>query len=58
MVEATALLPFVPAGKDFERSRALFRELGFGELWANGGYVGLRCGEARFILQDLDRGPP
>lgn len=31
-MEPVALLPFVPGGKDFERSRALFRELGFEEL--------------------------
>lgn len=54
MVEPVALLPFVPGGKDFDRSRALFRELGFEELWANGGYAGFRCGAAKFILQDLD----
>jgi len=54
MVEPVALLPFVPGGKDFEKSRLLFRELGFAELWANGGYVGFRCGAAKFILQDFD----
>lgn len=54
MVEPVALLPFIPGGKDFERSRALFRELGFEELWANAGYVGFRCGAAKFILQDFD----
>lgn len=54
MVEPTALLPFVPGGSDFEKSRELFRELGFEELWASGGYAGFRCGAARFILQDFN----
>lgn len=54
MVEPVALLPFVPGGKDFVKSRALFRELGFEEIWANDGYVGFRWGAAKFILQDFD----
>jgi len=54
MVELIALLPFVPGGKDFARSRELFGELGFEELWASGGYVGFRCGGAKFILQDFN----
>jgi hypothetical protein len=54
MTRVTGLVPFVPGGADFRRSRDLFQELGFEELWANGGYVGLRRGDARFILQDLD----
>jgi len=54
VTEPVGLLPFVPGGPDFARSRALFRDLGFEELWANGGYVGFRHGAARFILQDFD----
>jgi hypothetical protein len=53
--EPLALLPFVPGGRDFARSRELFRELGFAESWAGGGYVGFRCGAAQFILQDFDQ---
>ena len=51
---ARALMPFIPGGKDFAASRSLFAELGFIEQWENGGYVGLRCGEAQFILQDFE----
>jgi hypothetical protein len=54
MTEFLGLLPFVPSGKDFEKSRALFEELGFQELWSAGGYCGLQRGAARFILQDFD----
>jgi len=54
MIEPVALLPFIPGGADFAKSREVFRELGFKELWANGGYVGLQSGAARFILQDFN----
>jgi hypothetical protein len=54
MSKLLGLLPFVPSGRDFDRSRTLFRELGFSELWSAHGYVGLQCGAARFILQALD----
>src|SRR5688572_22657204 len=53
-VDAIGLVPFVPGGKDFAKSRELFRDLGFRELWSNDGYVGFANGAARFILQDLD----
>lgn len=52
-LRALCLLPFVPSGKDFEASRRLFQELGFEELWENGGYAGFRNGSAEFILQNL-----
>ncbi len=52
--EPLNLQPFVPSGRDFERSRALFRELGFRELWSGEGYVGFQMGAARFILQDFN----
>lgn len=32
MARPTALLPFVPGGQDFQKSRELFRELGFDQL--------------------------
>jgi hypothetical protein len=54
MSKVVGLLPFVPSGRDFDRSRALFGELGFAELWSAEGHVGLQCGAARFILQALD----
>ncbi len=55
MDEPLGLLPFVPSGADFEKSRALFREPGFQELWAASDYVGFRAGGAKFILQAFDK---
>jgi hypothetical protein len=49
-----ALIPFVPGGADFARSRELFGALGFKEEWSADGYAGFRAGGARFILQDFD----
>lgn len=54
MADPIALVPFVPGGPDFARSRELFRELGFEETWSNGGYAGFRSGGAKFILQDFN----
>jgi hypothetical protein len=54
MSEVLGIVPFIPGGRDFKASCALFRELGFEELWSNGGYAGFRSGAASFILQDLD----
>lgn len=54
-VQPTAILPFVPGGKDFDRSRLLFRDLGFEETWRDGGYAGFRWGGVQFILQDFDQ---
>jgi hypothetical protein len=54
MPDAIALLPFIPGGSDFEKSRELFRALGFEEQWSHDGYVGFLSGGARFILQDLN----
>ena len=52
-MQATSLLPVVPGGRDYAASRRLFVDLGFEELWENGGYAGFRSGEAQFILQDF-----
>jgi uncharacterized glyoxalase superfamily protein PhnB len=54
MVNATALIPFVPSGPDFEQALAFFAELGFATRWRNGGLAGLRFGGAAFMLQDID----
>ncbi len=48
------LVPFVPGGSDFAKSRELFGELGFEETWSSDGYVGFQSGGAKFILQDLN----
>ena len=54
MADPIALLPFVPGGTDFTKSRDLFRELGFEETWSNDGDVGFRSGGARFVLRDFN----
>ena len=41
---ATALIPFVPAGRDFELAIAFFGELGFAVQWRHEGLAGLRFG--------------
>src|SRR3990170_7816423 len=51
---ATALLPFVPSGKDFDAALAFFGALGFATTWRNDGYAGLRFGNAAFLLQHID----
>ncbi|MGH9868130.1 MAG: VOC family protein [Candidatus Polarisedimenticolia bacterium] len=53
-LRASSLLPFVPSGKDYDASRALFADLGFEEVWESGGYAGFRSGDAQFILQKFD----
>jgi hypothetical protein len=52
--KATALYPFVPSGPDFRLALAFFAALGFETSWEHGGYAGLRCGGAYFILQDIN----
>jgi catechol 2,3-dioxygenase-like lactoylglutathione lyase family enzyme len=54
-IQPTAIIPFVPGGRDFGRSRRLFRDLGFEEVWESDGYAGFRAGGAQFILQDFDK---
>ena len=54
MADPITLVPFVPGGADFGKSRELFRALGFQEEWSNGGYAGFRSGGAKFILQDFN----
>lgn len=54
MAEPIGLLPFVPGGRDFGKSREFFKELGFKEVWENDGYVGFELGAAKFILQDFN----
>jgi predicted enzyme related to lactoylglutathione lyase len=52
--KATALYPFVPSGPDFERALEFFAALGFWQEWRDGGYAGLRFGDAYFLLQSID----
>jgi hypothetical protein len=46
--------PFVPSGKDFDLSKALFLELGFQINWEASDYVGFQKDSCRFILQRFD----
>jgi hypothetical protein len=54
VIEALGIVPFIPSGADFHRSRDLFRALGFQETWSAEEYVGFRSGAASFILQKFD----
>ena len=49
-----SLEPFVPSGKDFEKSKQLFVALGFNIEWDGGDYVGFENNGCRFILQHFD----
>jgi 6-phosphogluconolactonase len=53
-LRATALSPFVPSGKDYEKSRQLFLELGFEISWSSDDLTGFRNGPAQFTLQKFD----
>ena len=46
-----SLEPFIPSGKEFERSKQLFQALGFKMNWDAGDYVGFERDGCKFILQ-------
>lgn len=50
-LHVTEIKAFVPA-KDFERSKAFYRDLGFTMASEGGGIAYFRFGEASFLLQD------
>ena len=52
--QATALIPFVPAGADFALALAYFAELGFATAWKHDGLAGLRFGPAVFFMQEIE----
>ena len=54
MSQMTGILPFIPGGSDFAKSRELFHDIGFEEEWVSQGYIGFKCGQVRFILQDYN----
>ena len=54
MTDALGIVPFIPSGQNFQRSRELFCALGFEESWSVEDYVGYRSGAAAFILQRFD----
>jgi len=45
---------FIPSGKDFNKARDFFVELGFTVNWEQAGYAGLQRENCRFILQAYD----
>jgi len=49
-----SLEPFVPSGKDFEKSKQLFLEMGFKINWDAGGFAGFENEGCKFILQQYD----
>lgn len=49
-----ALQPFVPSGKDFEKSKQLFIELGFKLSWNDDNYADFERDGCMFILQHFD----
>lgn len=49
-----SLQPFVPSGKEFEKSKELFVELGFKLNWSDSNYAGFGSGPCKFILQRYD----
>ena len=49
-----SLEPFVPSGKDFERAKQFFLELGFSISWDAGDIVGFERDACRFNLQKYD----
>lgn len=48
---ATNLRPFVPSGEDFELAQRFFAAIGFETEFDAGDVIGLRLGDARFLLQ-------
>ncbi|MET0243386.1 MAG: hypothetical protein ABW174_07955 [Flavitalea sp.] len=49
-----SLEPFIPSGKDFEKSKQLFIELDFELSWQQDGLAGFKSGDCKFILQQYD----
>jgi hypothetical protein len=49
-----SLQPFVPSGKDFDKSKQFFQELGFKISWDAGDYIGFEWDGCGFILQKFD----
>ena len=49
-----SLEPFIPSGKNFEGSKALFEAFGFSITWDAGDYVGFEKDGCKFILQHYD----
>lgn len=52
-MQLLSLEPFVPSGASFQKSKALFQELGFRISWDAGDYVGFERDGCKFILQNF-----
>jgi hypothetical protein len=50
---ATALVPFVPSGSDFEAALAYLADLALKTAWRTAGSAGLKFGAAHFMLQEI-----
>lgn len=50
-----SLQPFVPSGKDFEKAKQFFNELGFNLLWSDSDYADFERDGCKFVLQRFDR---
>ena len=48
-----SLQPFVPSGREFDKSKQFFQELGFKISWDGGDYVGFVRDNCRFVLQNF-----
>ena len=49
-----SLQPFVPSGREFDKSKQFFQELGFKISWDGGDYVGFVRDNCRFVLQKFE----
>lgn len=49
-----SIAAFVPSGKDFQKSKELFLELGFKITWEANDYIGFENNTCCFILQNFD----
>jgi len=47
---------FVPSGKEYEKSKQLFQEIGFDIAFDGGNYTSFEKNGCRFFLQDYDSG--
>jgi hypothetical protein len=47
---------FVPSGKDYEKSKQLFLEIGFDLTFDGGSYAGFEKDGCKFFLQNYDSG--
>jgi hypothetical protein len=49
-----SIQPFVASGREFEKAKSFFKDLGFLVKWDGGDYVGFEKDGCQFILQKYD----